>query len=109
GADALRLDVVQAELPLEPSLVEIGHGPPYRIDAEARRRPGNIDRAVIHGVAEILAGVAADHHAPALHHEAGEGAGIAADADISAFLVDPRARADIAAADEIATAHGWAE
>src|SRR4029453_8507899 len=101
--------LVAAELALEPALVEIGDRAPYGIDAEALRLAGDENRAVVHGVAEILPGIAADHHAPALHHEAGEGAGIAADDDISAFLVDARPRADIAAADEIAAAQGRAE
>src|SRR5262249_44900429 len=97
------------KLVLEPALVEIGHRAPHGVDAEALRLAADEDRAVIHGIAEILAGVAADHHAPALHHEAGEGAGIAADDDRSALLVDARAGADIAAADEIAAADGGAE
>ncbi len=82
---------------------------PHRIDAEARRLAADIDRAVIHGIAEILAGIAADHHAPALHHEAGEGAGIAADDDGAALHVDAGARADIALADQVAAADRRAE
>src|SRR5262245_23815736 len=110
GADAvLRQQLVAAELGLEPALVEISDRAPHGIDAEALRLAGDIDRAVIHGIAEILPGIAADHHPPALHHAAGDGPGIAADDDRSAFLVDARARADIAAADEIAAADGGAE
>src|SRR3990170_7254430 len=110
GARALfRQEVVHAELALEPRSVEIGQGSPHRIDAEARRLASDIDRAIIHGVAEILAGIAADHHAPALHHEAGEGAGVAADDDAPALHVDAGARADIASAHEIAPADGRAE
>src|SRR5262249_45592991 len=78
-------------------------------DAEARRLPADIDGAVIHRVAEILAGVAADHHAPSLHHEAGEGAGVAAHDDSAALHVDPGARADIALAHEIAASDRGAE
>src|SRR6185295_7106366 len=100
GIDAaLRRDVVEAELSLEPCFVEISHGAPHRIDAEARGLAGDIDRPVIHGVAEILAGIAADHHAAALHHEAGEGAGVSAHDDRAALHVDAGARADIAPAD----------
>src|SRR5262245_6931494 len=106
---ALRQQLVAAELGLEPALVEIGGRAPHGIDAEALWFAGDEDRAVIHGIAEILPGIAADHHPPALHHEAGEGAGVAADDDRSAFLVDARTRADIAAADEIAAADGGAE
>src|SRR5262245_9608504 len=110
GADAaLRHDLVAAELPLEPCLVEIGHGGPYRIDAEARGLAGDIDCAVIHGIAKILASIAADNHAAALHHEAGEGAGVAADNDGATFHVDAGARADIALAHEVAAADGRAE
>src|SRR5262245_40200753 len=110
GADpALRHDLVAEELPLEPCLVEIGHGGPHRIDAEARGFAGDIDRAVIHGIAKILASVAADHHAAALHHEAGEGAGVAADDDGATFHVDAGARADIALAHEVAAADGRTE
>src|SRR5262245_15002712 len=110
GSDAvLGQQLVAAELGLEPAPVEVGHRAPNGVDAEALRLAAEIDRAVIHGIAEILAGIAADHHAPALHHEAGERAGIAADDDGSALLVDARARADIAAADEVAAADGGAE
>src|SRR5262245_40184225 len=101
--------LVATELGLEPALVEIGDRAPHGIDAEALRLAGDEDRAVVHGIAEILPGIAADHHPPALHHETGEGPSIAADDDRSAFLVDARARADIAAADEIAAADGGAE
>ena len=97
------------ELPLQPRAVEIGHLAPHRVDAEALRLAGDVDDAVIHGVAEILAGIAADHHAPALHHEAGEGAGAAADDDVAALHVDAGARADIALAHEVAAADRRAE
>src|SRR6185437_10247322 len=106
---ALRQQVVHLELAREPSPVELGYLAPHGIDAEARRLAGDIDRAVIHGVAEILAGIAANHHAPALHHEAGERAGVAADDDRAALHVDAGARADIALADEVAAADRRAE
>src|SRR6188508_624383 len=105
----LRRDVVEAELSLEPCFVDISHGAPHRIDAEARGLAGDIDRAVIHGIAKILASVAADNHAAPLHHEAGEGAGVAADDDGATFHVDAGARADIALAHEVAAADGRAE
>src|SRR5262245_4700245 len=99
GADAvLRQQLVAAELGLEPALVEIGDRAPHGIDAEALRLAGDIDRAVIHGIAEILPGIAADHHPPALHHEAGESAGIAADAARPPPPAAARARPALAAA-----------
>src|SRR4029078_5901540 len=64
GIDAaLRRDVGEAELSLEPWCREIVRGAPHRIGAEARGLARDIDRAVIHGISEILAGIAADHHA----------------------------------------------
>src|SRR6185436_16202397 len=78
-------------------------------DAEVGDLAADIDRAVIHGVAEILAGVAQDDHAPARHHEAAESAGAAADQDGAALLVDADARADIALAHQVAAADRGAE
>ena len=69
----------------------------------------DVDRAVVHRIAEVLAGVAEDDHAAALHHEAGERAGAAADDDRAALHVDADARADVALADEIAAAERRAE
>jgi hypothetical protein len=89
--------------------IEIGYLGPNGVDAEACRLATDIDGAIIHRIAEILAGVAADHHAPALHHEAGEGPGVAADDDRAAFHVDARARADIALAHEVAAPDRRAE
>src|SRR4029077_13952774 len=95
-------DVVHAQFACQPLPIELGYLGPDRVHAEALRLAANIDRAVIHRVAEILAGVAADHHAPALHHKAGEDPGGGADDDGAALLVNPGARADIAPAHEIA-------
>src|SRR5262249_52361015 len=83
---------------------ELGHLALDGIDAEAVDLPADIDGAVIHGIAEVLAGVAEDDHAAALHHEAAEGAGASADDDRAALLIDADPRADIALADEIAAA-----
>src|SRR5687768_8488774 len=71
--------VVHAQLARQPLTIEIGHLGPNGIDAQASRLAANVDRAVVHAVAEILAGTPANHHAAALHHKAGERTGIAAD------------------------------
>src|SRR6476646_8416466 len=102
-------DVVHAQFACQPLPIELGYLGPDRVHAEALRLAANIDRAVIHRVAEILAGVAADHHAPALHHEAGEGAGVATGNNITALHVDAGARADITLADEVAAADSGTE
>ena len=88
---------------------EVGHLALDGVDAEAVDLAADVDGAVIHGVAEVLAGVAENDHASALHHEAAEGAGAAADDDGAALLVDAHASADIALADEVAAAEGGAE
>src|SRR4029078_5439183 len=101
--------VLGALLSLERCFFEISHGAPHRIAAEARGLARDIDRAVIHGISEILAGIAADHHAAALHHEAREGARVAANDDSATLHVNAGARADIALAHKVAAADGCAE
>src|SRR5690606_26285996 len=61
------------------------------------------------GIAEVLARIAADHHAAALHHEPREGSGITADDDGAALHVDAGPRADGSLADKIAAAQCGAE
>ena len=63
------------------------------VDTEARNLAADVNSAVVHRIAEIVAGVAEDDHATALHHEAGEGADAAADDDRAALLVDADTRA----------------
>src|SRR5215469_8608332 len=110
GLDALgRLEAVHLQLALQPLHVEIGYLARHRIDAEALDFAADIDGAVIHGIAEILAGIPQYDHAAALHHEAAEGSRPAADDDGAALHVDAHAGTDIAHADEIAPAHGGAE
>ena len=54
--------------------------------------PPMIDCAVVHGIAEVLAGISANDHATALHHEPGERrTGVAANNDVAALLVDASA------------------
>ena len=74
-----------------------------------RASPPEIDRAIVHRVAEVFPGIAKDHHAAPLHHEAGECAGIAADDDGAAFLVDSGAGSDRSLADQVAAAESSAE
>src|SRR5262245_27348957 len=104
-----RLETVEPELALQPLHLEVGHLAFDRIDAEPGDLAADIDGAVIHGIAEVLAGIAQDDHAPALHHEAAERAGAPADQDGAALLVDADARADIALADQVAAADRGAE
>src|SRR5215471_2904076 len=106
---ARRSEAVHLQLALEPLPFEVGHLRGYRVHAEACDLAADVDRAVVHGVAEILAGIPQDHHAPALHHEAAEGAGAATDDDRAALHVDTDPRADIPLADEISAAHGRTE
>src|SRR5438067_590420 len=110
SVDAVRrIEIVHLELAGEPAAVEIGQRCGHCIDAQASCFAAQIDRAVIHRIAQVLAGIATDHHAPPLHHEAGEGAGITADDDVSALLVDTGAGTDRALADEIAASQCRAE
>src|SRR5918999_997696 len=74
------------------------------VDAERRHASADVDRPVVHGVAEAGAHVAADDLAAALHHEAGHRAGIAEHDDRAALLVDARARTDLALHDQVAAA-----
>src|SRR5208283_1041318 len=116
GADLLhvlralrRLEAIQFQLALQPLHVEVGHLGRYGIDAEPINLAADINRAVVHGVAQVLAGVAEDDHASTLHHEAAERARPAAHDDRASLHVDTDARADIALADEVAAAQGGAE
>src|SRR5688572_4744794 len=104
-----RLEPVELQLALQELHLEVGHLALDRVDAEAGDLAADIDRAVIHGIAEVLAGVTQDDHAAALHHEAAEGAGAPADQDGAALLVDADAGADIALAHQVAAADRGAE
>src|SRR5688500_1794459 len=104
-----RLEPVELQLALQELHLEVGHLALDRVDAEAGDLAADIDRAVIHGIAEVLAGVAQDDHAAALPHEAAAGAGAPADQDGAALLVDADAGADIALAHQVAAADRGAE
>src|SRR6266478_5891824 len=102
-------EAVQFQLALEPLHIEVGHLRRYGIDAQARDLAADIDRAVVHGVAQVLAGIAQDHHPSTLHHEAAEGAGPAADDDRAALHVNAYASPYISLAHQVSATHGGAE
>src|ERR1700730_12859352 len=79
---------VHAQLAREPGGIKVGHFSVHRVDAERFDVAADIDDPVIHGIAEILAGVAEDHHASTLHHEAAKCAGPPAGNDGAALHVD---------------------
>src|SRR4051812_21611495 len=60
------IEIVHLELARQPFAVAAGEGGRHGVDAQAPRLAAEIDGAVIHRVAEVLAGVAADDHAPTL-------------------------------------------
>src|ERR687885_25727 len=98
-------EAVDAELSLDELGVGVGPLAGHAVDAERLDLAADVDRAVVHRVAEARADVAEDDLAAALHHEAGHRAGALADDDRAALLVDARAGADPAADDEVAAAH----
>ena len=93
----------------QPFHVGVGHLSGDAVHAQAGDFAAHVNDAVIHGIAEVFAGVAEDDEAAALHHEAAEGAGAAADDDGAAFHVDAGAAAGVAPAHQVAAAHGGAE
>src|SRR3954454_4326148 len=101
-----RAEPVDAELAIDELGVGLRPLAGDAVDAERPNLPADVDRAVVHRVAETVADVAAEDHAAALHHETGHRPGVAADDDRAAFLVDPRSRADAALDDEVAPAQG---
>src|SRR5882757_5378409 len=71
GDDLLQLpdavgcrQAVQLELALEPIGLDLVHLARHGVDAQAVDLAADVDRAVVHRVAQVLAGVAEDHHAP---------------------------------------------
>src|SRR3954467_12160833 len=97
-----RAEAVDAELALDELGVGVRPLARHAVDAERPDLPANVDRPVVHRVAETVADVAAEDHATALHHEARHRPGVAADDDRAALLIDPRARADAALDEEVA-------
>src|SRR3984893_9307496 len=102
-------EAVHLQFALQPLHVEVGHFRRHGIDPEARDFAADVDRAVVHGIAEVLAGIAEDDHASALHHEAAEGARPATNDDRAALHIDTDARADVALAHQITATYRGAE
>src|SRR5690242_2805679 len=80
-------EAVDAELALDVLGVGVGPLAGHAVDAERLHLAGHVDGAVVHGVAEAGAGVAADDLAAALHHEAGHRTDAAHGQDQAALLL----------------------
>src|SRR5262249_4455350 len=101
-----RAKPVDPELPLDELGVGIRPLARYTVDPERLDRAGDVDRPVVHRVAEARARVAADDLPPALHHEPGHRAHGSSDDDRAALLIHSRPRTDAAPHDEVPAAHG---
>src|SRR3990172_9601013 len=99
-----RPEAVDGELPLDELGVGVRPLPRDAVDAKRLDLAADVDRAVVHGVAEAGADVAEEDLPAALHHEARHRAGRAEHDDRAALLVDPGAGADAALDDEVAAA-----
>src|SRR3954464_6912173 len=97
-------EAVDAELALDQLCVRVGPLALDAVDPERLDLAADVERAVVHGVAEAGADVAADDLAAALHHEPGHRAGAAEHDDRPALLVDAGARADLALDDQVPAA-----
>src|SRR6266566_324090 len=98
------LDPVDAQLPGEELVVVGGHLRLDAVHAQRRDLAADVDRAVVHRVAQAAAHVAADDLAAALEHEAGHHAGVPAHDDRAALLVDAGPGAHVAAHHHVAAA-----
>src|SRR6266568_1666823 len=94
-----RLDPVDAELAGEKLVVMLGQLGLDAVDPERCDLPADVDRAVVHRVAQPAADVADDDLPAALEHEPRHHARVAADDDGAALLVDAGTGADITADD----------
>src|SRR5438105_2994291 len=99
-----RAEPVDAELPLDQLGVAVRPLAGHAVDPERLPLPADVDRAVVHRVAEARADVAAEDLPAPLHHEARHRAGVAEHDHGAAFLVDPGARADPALDHDVAAA-----
>src|SRR6266480_4545100 len=100
----LRTHPVDPQLALEQFVVFRGE---LRLDAvnpEGGDLAADVDRAVIHGVAEPAAHVPADNLPPALQHESRHGPRVAAHDDRAALLVDAGACPHVAPDHQVAAA-----
>ena len=104
GTRAAIAEPVDPELALDQLRVRVRPLARDAVDPERLHLPGDVDRPVVHRVAETGADVAADDDPAALHHEPGHRAGRAADDDRAALLVDPAPRADASLHDDVAAA-----
>src|ERR671918_1806254 len=97
---------VDPELALDQLRVALVPFPRDAVDPERLHLPGDVDRPVVHGVAEAGADVAAEDLAAALHHEAGHRAGVTERDDRSALLVDAAPSPHAALDEHVAAAQG---
>src|SRR5919106_6117246 len=99
-----RAETVDPELALDELRVRVRPLAGDAVDAERLDLPADVDRPVVHRVAEAVADVAEDDHPAALQHEAGHRARVAEHHDRPALLVDPGAGAHLALDHEVAAA-----
>src|SRR5262249_41566275 len=99
-----RAEAVDAELALDELRVGVRPLAGDAVDSERGDLAGDVDRAVVHRVAEAVTHVAAEDHPAALHHEARHHPGVADDDDGAALLVDHRSGDDAAVDDEVTAA-----
>src|SRR5438105_11707638 len=97
-----RAEPVDAELPLDQLGVAVRPLAGDAVDPERLHLAADVDRAVVHRVAEARTDVAAEDLPAALHHEGRHRAGVAEDDHRPTLLVDPRSRADAALHDDVA-------
>src|SRR5450755_1988663 len=104
-----RAELVNRELALDQLAVGIGPFAGNAVDPKRLHGSRDVDRAVVHRVAEAGPDVAADDLAAALHHEAGHRPGGPEHDDRPPLLIDPGARADLALDDHVAAAQRGAQ
>src|SRR6266702_4204497 len=85
-----------------PAFTAVSVNTGHAVDAERLHLAPDVDRAVVHGVAETGADVAAEDLPAALHHEAGHHPRGAEHDDRAPLLVDPGPGSDLALDDEVA-------
>src|SRR5919201_1057029 len=95
-----RAEPVDPELALDELGVRVRPLPRHAVDAERLHLPADVDRPVVHRVAEPRPDLADDHLPAALHHEPGHRPRVPHHDHRPALLVDPRAREGDAAASE---------
>src|SRR5215211_1562762 len=101
-----RAEPVDPELALDQLGVGLVPLAGHAIDPERLHLAGDVNRPVVHRVAETGADVSANDLAPTLEHEPCHRAGVAEDDDRAALLVDARARAHLPLDDDVASSNG---